>query len=76
MPQHDTNGEDLRLDSLLKASGSDVVDAIATKPLRCLLVSDAPQFALLSGLEVSRWQAWRPCQMLFVFPLPAEPPSS
>ena len=57
MWQHDSNGEDLRLDSLLKASGSDVVDAIATKPLRCFLASDAPQFALLSGLEVGRWQA-------------------
>eukprot|EP00439_Symbiodinium_sp_Y106_P022190 s1144_g2.t1 len=66
-----TQLEDLRLDSLLKASGSDVVDAIATKPLRCLLVSDAPQFALLSGLEVSRWQAVRRLGILFEAGCPA-----
>ncbi|CAE7183154.1 unnamed protein product [Symbiodinium necroappetens] len=66
-----TQLEDLRLDSLLKASGSDVVDAIATKPLRCFLASDAPQFALLSGLEVGRWQAVRRLGILFEAGCPA-----
>ncbi|CAE7559349.1 unnamed protein product [Symbiodinium natans] len=64
--------EDLRLDSLLKVSGSDFVHAIAAQPLRCFLVADAPEFpTLLSAVEVGRWQAMRRLGILFEAGCPA-----